>query len=233
MKVKLLLVAFALAAGPILAADSGAKDDLIAAAKKLAQDGYSWKTSFEQGNFSGTFEGKYDKEGLAHVTVNINDNSAEAFIKGEKVAVKLQDAEWQSMAELTGDGSDPRGRIANRIFRTVKHPAAQFEEAIGKAKDFSKDGVTYSADLSDAGAKALLGMGGRRGGNPPEVVNAKGSVRISLKDGVLAKAELRLQGTIKTDSGDERDISRTITTEIKNVGKTSVEIPDDAKKKLS
>jgi hypothetical protein len=137
------------------------------------------------------------------------------------------------MQELTADGSDPRGRIANRIFRTVKHPAAQLQEALSKTQDFSKDGDNYTADLTEAGAKSLLAMGGRRGGNPPEIVNSKGSVRISLRDGVLAKFELRIQGTIKTDSGDDRDISRTLTTEFKNVGKTTVEIPDDAKKKLS
>ncbi len=95
-----------------------------------------------------------------------------------------------------------------------------------------KTASLYTADLTEAGAKGLLSFGGRRGGNAPEPSNAKGSVRISLKDGLVSKYELRLQGTMSFN-GEDRDVERTTTIEIREVGKTKLEVPEEAKKKLS
>ena len=101
-----------------------------------------------------------------------------------------------------------------------------------KPKRFRKDGDVYAADLTEAGAKSQLSFGGRRGGNAPEASNAKGSIRISLKDGMVTKYELRVQGTM-TFNGEDRDVNRTTTIEIKDVGATKLEVPDDAKNKMS
>jgi len=234
MKNKILFTLLAMAAGPLLAADSGPKDDLLAAAKKLAQQGYSWKTTLEMGNFSNVSEGKADKDGLVQLSITFNDNTTQVFLKGEKGAVKLQDQDWQSMAELTSADSGQRGpgRFMGRMLRNYKAPAAQVEELVGKTQEIRKEGDAYTADLTEAGAKGQLSMGGRRGGAAPEVSNAKGSVRISLRDGLVSKYELRLQGTM-TFNGEDRDVSRTTTIEIKDVGKTNLEVPDDARKKLS
>ena len=73
-------------------------------------------------------------------------------------------------------------------------------------------------------------MGGRRGSNAPEPKNAKGSVKFWVKDGLLAKLELKLQGIINFN-GEDRDVNRTTTVEIKDVGTTKVNVP--ASKKLS
>ena len=73
----------------------------------------------------------------------------------------------------------------------------------GKTKDLKKDGEAYASDLTEAGAKELLSFGGRRGGNAPEPKNAKGSVKFWVKDGLLAKYELKLQGTV-TFNGEDR-----------------------------
>jgi hypothetical protein len=234
MKNKLTFSLLALAGGSLLAADSGPKDDIIAAAKKLAEQGYSWTTSLEMGNFSNTSEGKADKDGLVQLKLNFNDNTTQVFLKGEKGAVKMQDQDWQSMADLTSaDSGQGRGRFMGRMLRNYKAPAAQIEELAGQTKEISKDGDVYSAELTEAGAKAQLARGGgRRGGNPPEVSNAKGSIRVSIKDGLISKYELRLQGTM-TINGEDRDINRTTTVEVKEVGKTKLEVPEEAKSKLS
>jgi hypothetical protein len=84
----------------------------------------------------------------------------------------------------------------------------------------------------EAGAKELLTFCGRRGGNAPEPKNAKGSVKFWVKDGLLAKYELKLQGTMNFN-GEDRDIDRTTTVEFKDVGTTKVDVPEAAKKKLS
>jgi hypothetical protein len=223
----------ALACGPLLAADSGPKDDLIAAAKKMAQQGYSWRMTLE-GNFSNTSEGKADKDGLVQLTLTFNDTTTQVFLKGKKGAVKLPEQDWQSLEELTSPDNTQRGpgRFMGRMLSDYKAPAAQVAELFEKIKELNKDGDVYSADLTEAGAKSLLTMGGRRGGNAPEASNAKGSVRISLKDGLVSKFELRLQGTM-TINGEDRDVNRTVTVEVRDVGKTNLEVPEAAKEKLS
>ena len=235
MKKKILFTLLALAGGSLLAADSGPKDDLAAAAKKMVQEGYSWRTTLEMGNFSNVSDGKVDKDGLVQLTLTFNDSTTQVFLKDKKGAVKLPDQEWQSLEELTSPDNTQRGpgRFMGRMLRDYKAPATQVADLFGKIKQLNKDGDIYSADLTEAGAKSLLTMGGgRRGGNPPEVSGAKGSVRIVLTDGLVSKFELRLQGTM-TINGEDRDINRTVTVEVRDVGKTRLEVPAAAKEKLS
>jgi len=53
-----------------------------------------------------------------------------------------------------------------------------------------------------------------------------------VKDGVLTKFETKVEAKMEFN-GDEIDASRTTTTEIKDVGATKVNVPAEAKKKLS
>lgn len=57
-------------------------------------------------------------------------------------------------------------------------------------------------------------------------------MKVWLKGGQLAKYELAVSGKM-TFNANERDIDRTTTVEIKDVGQTRVEPHDDAKKKLT
>ena len=73
---------------------------------------------------------------------------------------------------------------------------------------------------------------GRRGGQAPEVSNAKGSAKFWIKDGVITKYQFKVSGTISRN-GNDVNIDRTTTTEIKDVGTTKVTVPDEAKSKLT
>jgi hypothetical protein len=64
------------------------------------------------------------------------------------------------------------------------------------------------------------------------VANAKGSVKFWVKDGVISKYEFKVSGTV-TMGGNDRDVDRTTTVEIKDVGTTKLALPDEAKSKLS
>jgi hypothetical protein len=94
------------------------------------------------------------------------------------------------------------------------------------------DGDAYAAALPEETAKELLTFGGRRGAgaNAPTVNNAKGNVKVWLKDGQLVKLQLQLQGSINFQ-GQDRDIDRTTTTEFKDVGTTKIDAPAEAKAK--
>lgn len=239
MRLQMLLVASTLLVAAALAADP--KDEINAAAKKLgAAGGYSWKSTVENaggGNArgSGPTVGRVDKEGLACLSITRGENTTEAFVKGQKAAVKTQEG-WQSAEELSqagaggGGGQGNRGQFVGRMLRSFKVPDAQAADLASKAKEIKKDGDAYVGDLTEDGAKSMLSFGG--GANAPEVSGAKGSVKFWVKDGCVCKYEFNLQGKVSFN-GNDRDVNRTTTVEIKDVGTTKVEVPEDAKKKMS
>jgi hypothetical protein len=234
MKKSVLLSAAILIAGTLLAAES---DDVKAAAKKLADQGnYSWKTTVtvpEGTRFRpGPTEGKTEKEGYTWLSMSFGDNSTEAVIKGDKGAAKME-GEWHSLAEMADDGGQGPGRFMARMLQNYRTPAVEAEDLASKTKELKKEGDVFSGDLTEEGAKDLLRFRGRRaGGNgPPPAKNAKGSVKFWLKYGQLAKFEYKVSGTI-TFNGEDRDIDRTTTVEIKDIGSTKIEVPAEAKKKM-
>ena len=221
-----------LIAASLLAADP--KDAVVAAAKKLAtSDNYSWKQTMENaggGGFGGgASEGKAQKDGYTWLSMTFRDNTIEAVKKGSKGAIKNQDG-WRSLAEASTGERGPGTFMARRL-QNFKAPAEQAEELAGKTKDLKQEAEVYSGDLSEEGAKSLLTFGGRGGGNGPEVSGAKGSVKFWIKDGVLAKYQTSVKGSVSFN-GNDRDIDRTTTVEIKDVGTTKLSVPDEAQKKL-
>jgi hypothetical protein len=235
MKRHLLFGTMALLAGSLLAANAAPKDELTAAAKKLAdKDNYAWKQTTENaggGGFGGgTSEGKTEKDGYLWLSMTMRDNTIEAVKKGEKGAIKTQDG-WQSLSEATSGDPGPATFIARRM-QNFMAPAAQAEDLAGKTKELKQDGDVYSGELTEEGAKSQLMFGGRAGGNGPEISGAKGSVKFWVKDGVLSKYEIKVKGTVSFN-GNDRDIDRTTTVEIKDIGATKIQVPEGAQKKLS
>ena len=223
--------------GVALAAD--ASEEVTNACQKLSDaSNYSWKQTIENGGGggfgAGTQEGKIEKDGYTLISLTFGDNSFQVAMKGGKGVVKTEDG-WKTSEEL----ADEQGpvRFLGMMARNFKAPADQAKDTASKAKELKHEEDVYSADLSGDDAKALfmMGMRGRRGGNnggqAPEISNAKVSLKYWIKDGVLSKYQLHTTGTISFN-GNDRDIDRTTTVEISDVGNTKVEVPDDAKKKL-
>lgn len=230
-KSSILAIALTLSAWSVLAADS--QSEVTAAAKKLAEQGnYSWKTTVkvpEGARFrAGPTEGKTDK-GLSHVISTFGDNKSEMVVKGDKGAV-LQEGEWKSTAEL--EGAEGMGRFAAAMARSFQAPAAQAIEIAGWTKDLKKDGDMYTGTLSEDGVKNLLSFRRRAGGELPAVSGASGNAKFWVKDGVLSKYEYFVKGTV-TRNNNEMQTERTTTVEIQDVGKTKVDAPEAATKKLS
>ena len=147
---------------------------MSAATKKLADAGnYSWKTTIEFGNFTGTTDGKTDKQGLVSLSMSFGDNTTEAILKSGKGAVKTQDQDWQSLAELEAATEQGPQRFLLRRLQTFKAPSAELTDLTEKTKELKKEGDVYSGDLTEAGAKELLSFR-RPGGNAPGSKNAKG-----------------------------------------------------------
>ena len=229
------------AIGSIALAAPDAKDDLSSAAKKLSDaSNYSWKTSSEGGGFGGgNQEGKTEKGGVTLITLSFGDNQVQVASKGSKSVIKTPDEGWKTPEELGGgDAQQGPGTFIARMVQQFKAPGAQAEEYCGKLKDVKKDGDAFTATLTGADASSVMPrFGGRRGGGggggqqPPQMQNAKLELKFWTKDGVLNKYTYHVTGTINFN-GEDRDIDRTTTVEISDIGSTKVELPDDAKKKL-
>ena len=231
MKSLLVCSTALLAASSLLAAD---KDDVTAASKKLADaDNYSWTTTVDTSSQfkPGPTHGKIEKGGFAWVEFSMRDNTVEAVLKGAKGAIKTEDG-WQSLEDAAKDtGGNNPGRFMAVRLRNFKAPALEAEELAGKVKELAKGDEAYSGDLTQEGAKSLMTFG-RRGGQAPEVSNAKGSAKFWIKDGAITKFQYKVTGTISRN-GNDTDIDRTTTVEIKDVGTTKVTVPDEAKNKLT
>jgi hypothetical protein len=242
MKRNLLSGLMALLAAPLLAADASPKTDVKNAAAALGnQTNYSWRTTVEVGGNSpfrpGPTEGKTEKGGYTTLSLSFGDNTSEAVRQGTNGAIKTPDNGWQSLAEAMkddgGGGFNP-GMFLARTVQNFKVPAAQAADLADQVKDLKKDTNGISGDLTEDGAKALLTFrprGGNGGGEGPAITNAKGSVKFWVADGKLAKYQFHIQGTVSFN-GNDRDVDRTTTVEIKDVNSTKIEVPDDAKKKL-
>ena len=241
MKRSLLTLALSFAASALLAADSSPKDDVIAAAKKLGdKPNYSWKSNVEAGGGNrggaGATDGKTEKGGFSLLSMVRGDNTIEAAVKDGKAAVKIGDG-WQSAAELAeagaaGGGRNP-ARMITRMVQSFKTPAVQAADLAGKVKELKKGDENYSGDLNEDAVKELLSFGPRgAGAEAPTISGAKGTAKFWVKDGVISKYEFKVQGSVSFN-GNDREVDRTTTVDVKEVGTTKVEVPEEAKKKAS
>lgn len=243
MKRSLMLGTLLFLTASALAADSSPKDTVKAAAKKLAdKPNYSWKTTTEMGEAAansrfrpGPTEGKTEKGGLTCLSMTRGEMTLEAVMKGAKSAIKTDEG-WMTPEEASGGGGQGApnpARFAARTIQNYKVPAADVEALMEKVTGLTLAGDVYSGDLTEEGAKEMLWFGRRPGGGEgPAISGAKGSVKIWLKDGLVAKYAVKVQGSISFNNNDMA-VDRTTTTEIKDVGATKIEVPEEAKKKVS
>jgi hypothetical protein len=240
-----LILSAVMVAGCAGVSRAAALDDVQAAVQKLANaDSYSWTTTVEGGFGAGTTEGKTQKDGLTTLSITRQDNTFEVVIQGDKGAIKTDDG-WKSASEAAasdgggggggGGGFSPE-RFLARMIQNYKTPAATAGDIVGKLQNVQKTDDGYSADLPADVVKELLAPPRRRNAdanNPgPEISNPTGSIKIWVKDGTLSKEEQNVKGTVSFN-GNDRDIDRTTTTEFKDVGSTTITIPDEAKAKLN
>lgn len=227
----LLIPAFAAAAEP--------KEELQAAVKKLANaPNYSWTTKVEGGFSRGGGDGKTEKDGPTSLEIKLGDDSYQVIFKGDKAAAKGMGG-WASTADLARDAEEETNNFSPERFllqtiKTFKTPAGQAQDLCDKIQSVQKSGDAYTADLDDETVKRLLMFLRRRGADSNAQVDAKdpkGSLKCWITDGTLTKMEVHLQGIVVFNK-NERKIDRTTTIEIKDIGSTKVDVPQEAKAKL-
>ena len=226
-------------AGSLIAADSSPKDAVTSAATALGGElNYSWHSTVASagGNrrFTGPSDGKIEKDGYTWLSMVRGDSTNLAVFKGTNGAINTPDNGWQSFKEATADdggGFNPTMFMV-RMLQNFKDPDQQAAMLADQAAALTRDTNGISGDLTEDGAKGLLTYGRPAGGdNGPTVSNAKGSVTFWVADGKLVKYQFHVSGTVSFN-GNDRDVDRTTTVEITDVGTTKIDVPNDAKKKL-
>lgn len=217
-------------------------DDVKSAARKLATAAnYSWTTTteIEGGQWTPVpVQGKAIQGGAAILTSERDGTQRTAILQGTHGVVSTDDG-WKTADEIrsaaAGGGGGNRGAMRAAALLRNPLPAATLTKLADMSKDLKAvEAGIVSGELSEEGARefARMGNSGRAGGQtPPDPKNPKGSVQFWLKEGQVQKIRLRISATLNFD-GEDRDMVRTTTWEIRDVGTTTVEVPAEAKKRL-
>lgn len=220
---------------------AGPREDLKAAVGKLAEaPNYSWTTATELEGAQwrpGTVSGKAEKGGYAVIKQERDGNVTTAVVKGERGVVQTDDG-WKTAEELRASaqgGGGGGGAMRGAVLLRTRPPADEAAHLLEKVKELKMADGVISGDLTEEGAKELM-MFGRRGGGGggqfPEPKNTKGWVKCWVKDGQLTKMQVQVSGTYSRN-GEDRDMTRTSTHELKDIGTTKLEVPEEARKKLA
>jgi len=235
MKTLFLFASLAITSTALFAADNAATEKVTKASKQLAEKpNYSWTATTKEADGSpdrlGPIEGKSEKNGVTFLSLVPGGIPVEVYMKGDKGVARALEG-WQTFDEIAQSGG--AAAMIARFLRSYKTPAAQATELARNASELKDSDGILSGDLKGDTIQEMLLMGTRRreGQEAPKTTDTKGSVKFWIKDGVLTKYELNVQG--KVALGERSlDINRTTAVEISEVGSTKIEVPEEAKQKI-
>jgi hypothetical protein len=236
LKVKKALIFgfIGLLAPALSAAESGPQDKIVSAAKQLGdKPNYSWTTVFKEGD-SGPFpgiSGKLSKGGPMCLISMMGTTPSEVYLNGRKGTAKGPGG-WRTFDEIAKPGGFAAALVG--YLRNYKPPSVECGALSRELQNVKEQEGILSGELKgDVAAKEYMEffIPGYAGQDPPKIADPKGSVKFWIEKGMLTKYEIDVQ--CKVTRGDqESEFHRTTTVEIKDVGTTKLEVPDEAKQKL-
>lgn len=142
---------------------------------------------------------------------------------------------WTSLEELS-QGRVRQGPVlaAARAFKNHKLPPTEAEELLKKTKSLQASGDGYYvAELTDDSSKEQIRHAIRTSGQAPEILTPKGRLSFLIRDGVLVRYETHFEGRLSYPKAEQNwTLNRTVTVAMTGFGTTSVEVPEEARKKL-
>jgi hypothetical protein len=249
-----ILVSGIVAACAATVAFAAPADDIKAAAGVLAgAANYSWTTTTQNagggggGQFGGgPTAGVTETGGYTIRTVTTPNGAMLTVSKGDKRVMQTPGGSWMTPEEMRAQmqggggqggpgGAGGRGGMPGMGGAPVL-PADEVKALLtGGVTEFAVADGAIVGTLSPEAVAPMLSRGprgGQGGTPPPPPKNAMGTVKFWVQDGALMKYEVHVKGTVTGRNGEDREIDRTTTTEIKAVGTTKVEVPAEAKAKL-
>lgn len=110
----------------------------------------------------------------------------------------------------------------------LSEPHAELAVIVGSFTTMTVEGRVVSGTLSDLGAQLLLV---REAQDHVQPLVAAGVFKLYLQGGLVARYDLRLEGILLVDRQRVR-VRQQSSTHISGIGTTTVEVPDDARRKL-
>jgi hypothetical protein len=111
----------------------------------------------------------------------------------------------------------------------VSRPHEELAIIVSSYTDLQVEGDKVTGTLSDLGAKLLLVRDGQEQITP---LAAAGKFQLTLKNGMVASYLVQLEGILAVGRKQKIHVHQTANTVIKNVDRTTFEIPEEARKKL-
>jgi hypothetical protein len=110
----------------------------------------------------------------------------------------------------------------------VSHPHEELGVIVTSHTALQGDGDTITGSLSDLGAQLLLVRDGQDDIRP---LAAAGSFRLQIKNGIVVKYSLKLEGLLEV-GGRRVHVHQISHTVVKNIGTTRLEAPPEARHRL-
>jgi hypothetical protein len=144
----------------------------------------------------------------------------------------IKGATIRKTARTPGDDAD-RERGYSNLQLAISHPHEELGVIVGSHVDFNVEGDVVSGTLTDMGAQLLLVRDGQK-----EIVplRASGTFKLWLRDGLVAKYQVRLQGVLSVDTPSGRrqiEVHQSTDTVLKDIATTKVDVPTQARTKLA
>ncbi len=220
-------------------------DQAIVATMKIVEaPNYTWSAYVPSvGRALPVREGKSEKNGYSVVTFidpqspmlrqisRLNDGVVTAVFRGSENFVFQTSDGWKTGAELPPLGPRRRGATGGSDYWiSLQMPAEELEIIVGSYSELHEVKGGVAGTLSEDGARQLLGS------VKAPAVTATGTFVLGVANGVLTSYALDLAGTVLLGPpGEEKESPpqrRLLITEIKNVGRTKLDLAEEARLKL-
>lgn len=125
-----------------------------------------------------------------------------------------------------------RDRLYSNLQLAISHPHEELGVIVGSYEQLSVEDDVVTGSLTNLGAQLLLVRDGQEYIEP---ISATGTFKVWLRNGIVAKYQVTLQGllNIHVQSGRRKvEVHQVTYTILKDVGTTSFDVPDQARAKL-
>jgi hypothetical protein len=239
---KVFLAAGALAgwAGPI---PGDAKGDLEEALRKLsAAENFTWvamtieEVEGKDPQPAETVEGKWAKGGWCQLSRPKTKTTTDAIVKGDRIAVLLPEG-WKIMdvkeAAPAAGKPDKTVRQAQQLMH-AKFPLDEAKFLLGRAEDLVKrENGLYSGRFTNLDVPIILERAQAAGHKIPQFDEPRARINFQIEGGLLSSFELVISGgVVKAKKGQVVESLIGIGVDFSDVGRTTFEIPDEARKLL-
>jgi hypothetical protein len=251
---KLLLISSIILLAPGVCRSGPTEEAIVAAMKLSEKANYSWTTTVMDDARVYDIEGKTKVnsdwtwvrqpmiESLARRMGREATYDLEALFRGNTDSVIRTDRGWQTVRELprweavldpestdwTPPPSSIREPYRNAQFG-VSRPHDELAVIVSSYTEMAVNGDTVTGTLSETGATLLLVRDGQEQIRP---LAAGGKFKLTVKNGMVSSYLLELEGILAVGRKKKVHVHQTSNTVIKNVGTTTFDIPDEARKKL-